>query len=230
MYLMMIMLISLAHSSPLAHNTSPWCSHHLREKSSLQSSKWKKFLDSGLFIPARDNTDHHIKRLRHKLSELVAIINFHKDKYAKDLFGESYRKINKELEDLRFPDLIPRRLRMLDNSTDNVLSESFFLEAYSIFQHLAISVEIVTNDQKQHHCSTNKMWRLMTHTVNIILRNIYTELVMKGVTIPTPLTRNIIPDTVRCLSISAYRHTRDFIVLRDLLLAGQIYIQLLGGE
>ena len=146
------------------------------------------------------------------------------------MFGESYRKINKELEDLRFPELIPRRLKMLDNFTDKALSESSFLEAYSIFQHLAISVEIVRNDQKHHHYSTNKMWRLITRTVNIILRNIYTELVMKGVTIPTPLTRNIIPEIIRCLPNSAYRHTRDFIVLRDLLLAGQIYKQLLGGH
>ena len=138
--------------------------------------------------------------------------------------------MDKELEDLHFPDLIPRRLILLDKSTDNMINESSFLEAYSIFQHLAISIEIVASDHKYHHHSTNKMWRLITHTVNIILRNIYTELVMKGVSIPIPLTRNIIPDTLRCIPISVYRNTRDFIVLRDLLLAGQIYTKVLGDH
>jgi len=236
MYLVILMIISLTHSSPLVKSASPWCSYHLTKRSSLQSSKWKKFLDSGMFNPTRDikvirdDTGHHIKRLRHKLSELVAIINFHKDRYVEDLFSESYDKIDKELEDLHFLDLIPSRLKLLDNSANDRLNESSFLEAYSIFQHLAISIEIVTSDQKYHHHSTNKMWRLITHTVNIILRNIYTELVIKGVSIPIPLTRNIIPDTLRCIPISVYRNTRDFIVLRDLLLAGQIYTKVLGDH
>ena len=110
---------------------------------------------------------------------------------------------------------------------DQASSESSFLEAYSIFQRLSVSLEVVTTDLQHHHYSTNRMWRASSHTVSNILRNIYTELVMKEVDIPAALNRNVIPPSMRCLPFSAYRDTRDFIVLRHLMQAAQWHSQLM---
>jgi len=208
--------VSSIRCSPIIPSQDPAkCSHQLT--TDLESSAWSVFLESGLYNPVQDNTDHHIKRLKHKLAELVAIIDFHKEEYSQDTFGEPYNKIDKELGELAYPSLIS------EYSPLPVLSESSLLESYSIFQHLAMSIEVVTADHEHHQGYTDKMWRLTSTTVDNILRNIYTELVMKSISIPAPLTRNIIPDTMRCVSFSSYRDTRDFLVLRHILQAALTY-------
>ena len=116
---------------------------------------------------------------------------------------------------------------IIDDQSEEISRESSFLEAYSIFQRLSLSIEIVITDLQHHKHSTNRMWRASSHTVSNILRNIYTELVMKGVDIPTALNRNVIPPSMRCLPFSAYRDTRDFIVLRHLMQAAQWHSQLM---
>ena len=72
----------------------------------MQSSAWKVLLESGRFSPVKDNTDHHMKRLRHKLAELVAIIDFHKEKYAQDVFGDSFHQLDQELGDPDYQEII----------------------------------------------------------------------------------------------------------------------------
>ena len=178
-----------------------------------------------------DKTDHHMKRLRHKLAELIAILDFYKEKYAQDVFGDSFQQLDNELGDLHYKEIIPLNSELVVGNTedqmDQVSSESSFLEAYSIFQRLALSLEVVTTDLQHHQHSTKRMWRASSHTVSNILRNIYTELVMKRVDIPNALTRDVIPQSMRCMPFSAYRDTRDFIVLRHLMQAAQFYSQLL---
>ena len=211
-----ILMLSSVQSSPIILSLIPVeCSHQLT--TDQESSSWSSFLESGVLVPVQDNTDHNIKRLKHNLAELVAIIDFYKDEYTQDTFGEPYNKIDKELEELAYPSLI------LEYSPLPVLSESSLLESYSIFQHLAMSIEVVTADHEHHQGYTDKMWRLTSTTVDSILRNIYTELVMKSISIPAPLTRNIIPDTMRCVSFSSYRDTRDFLILRHILQAALTY-------
>eukprot|EP00092_Neocalanus_flemingeri_P032356 GFUD01035179.1.p1 GENE.GFUD01035179.1~~GFUD01035179.1.p1 ORF type:complete len:146 (-),score=37.11 GFUD01035179.1:369-749(-) len=106
-------------------------------------------------------------------------------------------------------------------------SETQFLEAYSIFQRLSLSMEVVITDLQHYQPSSMRMWRASSRTVSNILRNIYTELVMKDINIPAVLTRDVIPQSMRCLPFSAYRDTRDFIILRHLMQAAQFYSQLL---
>ena len=171
-----------------------------------------------------------MKRLRHKLAELAAVINLNKEKYVQDLFGDSFRQIEKEIGDLNYPEVIPLGSEMLSDLEDQVCKESSFLEAYSIFQRLSLALEVITTDLKHHRQYVNRMWRLSTRTVSNILKNIYTELVMNGVSIPAPLNRDTIPQNIRCLPYSSYRDTRDFIILRHLLQAAQFYSQLLEVE
>ena len=207
-----VLMLPSIQSSPFIPSLIPAaaeCSHQLT--TDLESSSWSSFLESGVLVPAQDNTDHHVKRLKHNLAELVAIIHFLKDEYSQDTFGEPYNKTDKELEELAYPSLV------LEYSPLPALSEASLLASYSIFQHLAISIEVVTADHQHYHHYTDKMWRLITVYVDTILKNIYTELVMRGIFIPAPLARNIIPDTMRCLHFSANRHIRDFLVLRHLL-------------
>jgi hypothetical protein len=231
-FIIFFLTFSFGQSSPLPsfNSDSPGCSHHFTEDLSKESASWKVFLESGRFAPVQDNTDHHLKRLRHKLAELVAIIDFHKEKYTQDVFGDSFSQIKKELGNLQYPAVIPAGSEMLDENADQVSGESSFLEAYSIFQRLALILEIVSTDLQHHQHATNRMWRASSRTVSNILRNIYTELVMKGVNIPAPLTRDIIPQSMRCLPFSAYRDTRDFIILRHLMQAAQFYSKLLEVE
>ena len=205
-----VLMLSSVQSSPIILSLIPVeCSHQLT--TDQESSSWSSFLESGVLVPVQDNTDHNIKRLKHNLAELVAIIDFYKDEYTQDTFGEPYNKIDKELEELAYPSLIS------EYSPLPVLSDSSLLASYSVFQHLAISIEVVTDDHQHHHHYTDKMWRLITIYVDTILKNIYTELVMRGIFIPAPLARNIIPDTMRCLPFSANRDIRDFLILRHLL-------------
>jgi len=226
MYKIFTVLLTLSsiQTSPIIQSQSlELCSHQFSEALPLDSSSWGVFLESGLLTPSQDNTNHHVKRLKHKLAELVAIIDFHKEEYAQDIFGASYNQIDTELGDLYYPEVIPEWSQILQGSDYHVLSQSSVLEAYSIFQRLALSIEVVTIDHTQHRESIKKIWRMSRITVDNILRNIYTELVMRGVSIPAPLTRNIIPDTIRCLPFSAYRDTRDFLLLRHTLQAAMIY-------
>ena len=224
-----ILCLALSYSlaSPLTSQDSPLCSHYFTEDLPRQSSAWKVFLDSGIFSPVQDSSNHHMRRLRHKLAEVAAIIDFHKDKYVEDVFGDSFRQIEEELGNLHYPEVIPIGSEILSEYTDHVSSESSLLEAYSIFQRLALSLEVVTTDLNHHQHSAHKMWRLSSRTVSNILSNIYTELVMKGVSIPEPLTRDIIPESMRCLPFSSYRDTRDFIILRHLMQAVEFYSHLL---
>ena len=223
-----VLCLTLSYSlaSPLTSHDSPLCSHHFTEDLPRQSSAWKVFLDSGIFSPVQDNSNHHLRRLRHKLAEVAAIIDLHKEKYAEYVFGDSFEQIKKELGDLHYPEIIPFGSEMLIDPADQRPGTSSFLEAYSIFQRLALSLEVVTTDLNHHQHSAHKMWRLSSRTVSNILRNIYTELVMKGVSIPEPLTRDIIPESMRCLPFSSYRDTRDFIILRHLMQAVEFYSQL----
>eukprot|EP00092_Neocalanus_flemingeri_P027621 GFUD01029970.1.p1 GENE.GFUD01029970.1~~GFUD01029970.1.p1 ORF type:complete len:247 (-),score=53.11 GFUD01029970.1:298-1038(-) len=232
----LVLIFCFSHSSPLPvlDSHSSICSHQFTADLSMQSSAWKVLLESGRFSPVKDNTNHHMKRLRHKLAELVAIIDFHKEKYAQDVFGDSFTQLDKELGDLHYKEIVPLDSQMyisensnVDDQIDQVSSESHFLEAYSIFQRLSLSMEVVVTDLQHHQHSTNRMWRASTRTVSNILRSIYTELVMKGIDIPAALTRDVIPQGMRCLPFSAYRDTRDFIILRHLMQAAQFYSQLL---
>jgi len=226
MYKIFTVLLTLSsiQTSPIIQSQSlELCSHQFSEALPLDSSSWGVFLESGLLTPAQDNTNHHVKRLKHKLAELVAIIDFHKEDYTQNMFGASYNQIDTELGDLHYPEVIPEGFPILQGSDYHILSQSSVLEAYSIFQRLAISIEVVTIDHTQHKQAINKIWRMSRITVDNILRNIYTEMVMKGISIPAPLTRNIIPDTMRCLPFSAYRDTRDFLLLRHILQAAMIF-------
>ena len=240
----MILIMSPTQPSPIISSKSHAdCSHQF--SADPQTSSWAVFLESGVLAPQQNNSNHHIKRLKHKLAELAAIIDFHKEKYVQDIFNESYSQIYKELAHLAYPLLILEKPEISKDSSDDFLTESSLtessltesslaessltesslLEAYSIYQRLALSIEVITVDLVHYHNSTNKMWRECTGMVDNILRNIYTELVMKDFSIPSPLTRNLIPDTMRCLPFSAERDTRDFIVLRHLLEATLSYSQ-----
>jgi hypothetical protein len=108
-FIVLFLTFSLGQSSSLlSHDSpSPGCSYHFTDDLPMQSSAWKVLLESGTFSPVQDNTDHHMKRLRHKLAELAAIVDFHKENYAQDVFGDSFQQIEKEVGDLQYPAVIP---------------------------------------------------------------------------------------------------------------------------
>ena len=94
-----VIVLSCVSTSPLPSHVSPLCSHHFTEDIPLESSRWKVLLESGRFSPVADRTDHHMKRLRHKLAELIAIIDFYMEKYAQVGFRDSFCQLGKEMKD-----------------------------------------------------------------------------------------------------------------------------------
>merc|ERR1712025_543741 len=118
--------VSSIRCSPIIPSQDPAkCSHQLT--TDLESSAWSVFLESGLYSPVQDNTDHHIKRLKHKLAELVAIIDFHKEDYTQNIFGASYNQIDTELGDMYYPEVIPEGSQILQGSDYYILSQSSVL-------------------------------------------------------------------------------------------------------
>ena len=173
-----------------------------------------------------------MNRLRHKLAELLAIIDFHKEDYAQTLFEESYEDLESQLGNLYYPEVIPRDSQILMSDASTVSRNRSMLEAYSIFQRLALALEIVIVDLNHNidhsdRRATKRMWRRSSLTVTNILKNIYADLVMKGLDIPEPIHRETIPNNLRCLQFTAFRDTRDFIILRHLKDAANYYSELL---
>ena len=197
------------------------------QSDSLESSNWKEFLESGRFIPHPDPEKHHIRRLRHKLEEVNAIIDFYKDKYSQAVFGDSFDQLNEELGELHYPEVIPEESEVITHNENVKVGEKSFLEAYSIFQRLAIALEVILSDEAEKKSISSKMWRASNRMVNTILTNLYTELLTQGVDIPAPLPRNTLPQTVLCLQSDAYKDVRDFVILRHLRIASDFYSKML---
>jgi len=194
---------------------------------SLKSSSWKEFLESGRFTPHPDHEKHHIRRLKHKLQEVNAIIDFYKDKFTEDVFGDSFEQINEELGDLHYSEVIPEESEVLADNGNVKIGDKSFLEAYSIFQRLAIALEVIINDEAEKKSISSKMWRASNRMVKVILMNLYTELYNRGVDIPAPLPRRTLPETILCLQSEAYKDVRDFLIMRHLQTASQFYLQML---
>ena len=189
------------------------CSH---QNPDLTTSTWKDLLESGRFSPSRDPRNLHLLSLRMSLLELVQVIQTNKARFALDEFGESFTDLDQTFATFSYESLVPSG--SLDPASD---WDNQVVAAYTIFQRLSMGLEVVRGDMEhQPHTSqgTRRMWRRVIRIVRGILGNLYTELVAGDrVTPPLPLTRAVIPHTIRCLGDSVSRDVRDFIILRQTL-------------
>ena len=105
--------------------------------------------------------------------------------------------------------------------------------AYDTFQRLAILVEVVKVDISHHRDAsrgTKHLWQLVERGLKRVLEQVYMELSTTTVQLPLPLTREVVPDWLRCMDHSVERDTRDFIVLRETLQAAVFFHRQLEGR
>ena len=197
-------------SNPL-HNRH--CQHQYSHELPQQSSAWQEFLQSGIFSPSsNDQSRHHLRRLRHKIAELVAVIQHTKNEVSQELFSDPYHQVDSELQQVRF-----------DLFQSQESSEDDFSEAYLTFQKLHLSTEIILHDlkhEKRHpgnRHKINQIWRTTHNLIFNIIKNLYTELNQQELPVKEPLSRSVIPGYYRCVQHSSYRDIRDFVTMRHVL-------------
>jgi len=198
-------LLAACHSIP----TTNKCPHQ------HDLPTWKEH--SGTFSPVSDGTSHHLNRLKLKMASLVFIIkqggfkkkdNTQLDKYLKhygynDIFSAEYFTAPGE--------------------------SSLFSQAYEKFQLLYLAIEVVKNDHRHHEVALDikVFWDDISELLLSITKNTYTELVMQGAEPSSELGGSRIPGYLSCLEHSAYRDTRDFVILRHLLTTLQATLEIL---
>jgi hypothetical protein len=121
---------------------------------------------------------------------------------------------------LRYEELLPEAAT---GQTFDENEEAFYLlDAYNLFQRLEIASEVVLNDLRSPSSTTanaaflpRQMWLLLRREIQKVVQNVYTEMLLRDLTIPLPLARTAIPQEIRCLEHSAYRDVRDFVIFRS---------------
>ena len=150
---------------------------------------------------------------------LVAVINSTKDDITKDLFDpeDSFHKKNRELQDVRYSE-------MFDVEPED---ENHFSNAYSVFQKLQLTTEIILLDLKHNHPSKTRLrhiWRSVNNLIFNIIKNLFIELSHQQLPRAEPLTRSLIPRYFRCVHHSSYRDVRDFVILKHVLEEAKTYL------
>ena len=213
-------LITASQSIPAPQN----CHHQFDEP--LHQSAWQEVLQSGTFSPTSDGTSHHLTRLKHKVASLEAVIHHNKDPYTWILFGSSFPEVNRDLESVEYNDIFNSKYHTAPGPS------SMFSQAYEKFQLLYLATEVVKNDLLHHDVDVEviRLWTDISNLLLDIIKNIYTEVVMQEAEPGSPLARSRIPRSLKCMEHSAYRDTRDFIILRHLLTTLQSSLDILDNE
>lgn len=204
-------------SNPLHH-----CQHQYSHELPQQSSAWQEFLQSGVFSPSsKDPSRHHLRRLRHKIAELAAVIQHTKNQVSQELFSDPYHQVDSELQQVRFG--------LFQSETS---SEDDFSQAYLTFQKLHLATEIILHDLKHENKypgtrhKINQIWRTVNSLIFNILKNLYIELNQQNVPTSEPLSRSFIPGYYRCVQHSSYRDIRDFVTMRHVLEEARRYLEI----
>ena len=213
-------LIAVSQSIPTPEN----CHHQF--DGPLHQSAWQEVLQSGIFSPASDGTNHHLNRLQHKVASLEAVIHHNKEPYTRKLFGSSFPEVNRDLESVGYNDLFNSNYHTAPGQS------SLFSQAYEKFQVLYLATEVVNNDLVHHDVDFEiiRLWTDISNLLLDIIKNIYTEVVIQEAKPSSPLARSRIPRSLKCIEHSAYRDTRDFVILRHLLTTLQSSLDILEIE
>ena len=189
----------------------------------VSSSRWlEKLLVSHQHPNPISSHGHgnHLARLHTNLRELAMMIENKKERFARDEMDTTYSYLDQAHSHISYEAVLPRGA--LAPQQDRV--EEMKL-AYDTFQRLAILVEVVKADISHHRDAsrgTQHLWQLVERGVMRVLEQVYMELSTITV-LPLPLTREVVPDWLRCMDHSVERDTRDFIVLRDTLQAANFF-------
>lgn len=203
----MFILLTIASASVLRPLNS--CSH---QPGLLEPSAWHDRLLTNSFVPSEDTNSVHLLNLQTSLQELVHLINLKKNTFARDELKRSFSYLERSFETVSYPSLEPGSLPS-------------FTDAYSTFQRLSLALEVVRLDLERHEdgtARTQRLWIQLERGVGRVLEQLFTELEVQGGA-PAPLGRTLLPESLRCVRDSIGRDTRDFLILRSLLRAAQVY-------
>ena len=222
MYVLALLLLLLVLTRSMSS-----CSHsHLLPAS---SSRWLERLASHQHPNPPTSHGNHLARLRINLRELAMMIENKKERFARDEMDKTFSYLVQAHSHISYDAVLPRGA--LAPQQDRVGELKL---AYDTFQRLAILVEVVKADISHHRDAsraTQHLWQLVERGLMSVLEQVCMELrATVGEHLPLPLTREVVPDWLRCMAHSVERDTRDFIVLRDTLQAAIFFNRRLEGR
>ena len=161
-----------------------------------------------------------MRRLKHKLAELVAVVENTRNDLTQETFADSYRHVDSELEHVNYDHLFRE---------DYPLENDDITLVYSSFQKLSIASEMILTDLQHHNIlseQTTGVWSVISSLLSSVVKNVYTELLHRPRSpLPSPVTRAFIPPRVRCMPQAAYRDIRDFALLRHIHRSSKDYLK-----
>ena len=208
-YLLLILTsVSLISSSVV----QPFCSHqpHPREPSiwatRLQAENQLLNLDDLNLVALQEE-------LGMELSELAGLIDAKKNRFTRDELRHSYNYCDLALKTMKYDFLV---------SSTNTASPNDLSGAYNLFQRLALAVEVVRLDIHHHEdvtVHTRHLWHRIEAKIDDLLKLLYVVLGGEGEIIG----RHVLPLDFTCVHESVSRDYRDFLVLRHILEAANLY-------
>ena len=147
------------------------------------------------------------------MSDLAGLIQVEKNRFTRDELRRSYNYFDLALKTMNYD-----FLAFPPNST----SPNDLSGAYNLFQRLALAVEVVRLDMDHHEdmtVHTRHLWHRIETKIDDLLKLFYVVLGWEGEIIG----RHVLPKDFRCVNESVSRDYRDFLVLRHILKAANLY-------
>ena len=227
MYVFTLLLLLLALRSSFSSSDPVHCPH----LPASSSSRWKERMTISRQHPnlISSHNNNHLARLRTNLRELAMMIENKKERFAQDKMGATYLYLERAHSHISYEAILPRGA--LAAQQDRTEDLKF---VYDIFQRLAILVEVVKADIGHHRDAsrgTQHLWQMVERGLVRVLEQVFMELRSTlGEEVPSPLTREEVPEWLRCMVHSVQRDTRDFVVLRETLRAATFFHEQLVGK
>ena len=227
MYVFTLLLLLLLLRSSFSSSGPVHCPH----LPASSSSRWKERMMISRQHPnlISSHNNHHLARLRTNLRELAMMIENKKERFSQDEMGATYLYLERAHSHISYEAILPRgALAAQQDRTEDLKL------VYDIFQRLAILVEVVKADIGHHRDAsrgTQHLWQLVERGLVRVLEQVFMELrTTIGEEVLSPLTREEVPEWLRCMVHSVERDKRDFIVLRDTLHATNFFYEQLESH
>ena len=209
-YFLLILTAPLSSSSVVR----PSCNHQ-PHSTQLNTSKWAIRLqeENQIFNLEDLNLVLLQEEVRLKMFDLAGLIQVEKNRFTRDELRRSYNYFDLALKTMNY-----NFLAFPPNST----SPNDLSGAYNLFQRLALAVEVVRLDMDHHEdmtVHTRNLWHRIETKIDNLLKLFYMVLGWEGEIIG----RHVLPKDFRCVNESVSRDYRDFLVLRHILKAANLY-------
>ena len=147
------------------------------------------------------------------MSDLAGLIHEKKNEFTRDELRRSYTYYDLALKTMKYDYLV---------SSTHTTNPNDLSGAYNLFQRLALAVEVVRLDIDHHEdvtVHTRHLWHRIEAKIDDLLKLLYVVLGGEG----EMIGRHVLPIDFTCVHESVSRDYRDFLVLRHILEAANLY-------